>query len=269
MESPPAIETRKVSFGYENRVALTNIVFSACAGEFVALIGPNGSGKTTLLKVLLGLLQPSCGTILLFNEPLSSYAPKERAKTIAYVSQQPALSFPLTVSELVGLGRYPHSSRFQPTRDDRSVVEFALQQANAQHLAARSFTTLSGGEQQKVLIARALAQSARVLLLDEPTLHLDLYYQLQILAALKKLSIEKQITVITVLHDVNLISLFADKALLLSGGTVRAFGPVTEVINEANVRDLLKVDMTTIEDSKTGARCFVPRGPFSIWRNPK
>jgi len=261
------IEMRNLSFGYENRLALTDISFSIGAGELVALIGPNGSGKTTLLKLILGLLPPKTGQVSLHDRPLDSYPVKERAKLIAYVSQQPALTFPLTSFELVSLGRYPHASRFNFSSADVAAVETALQETDSQHLKDRRFSTLSGGEKQKILIARALAQSARLLLLDEPTLHLDLYYQLQTLAALKKLCIEQRITLITVLHDINLVSLFADKALLLSSGALRAFGPVAEVVNETNMRELLGVDMNTTLDAETGVRYFVPRDPFNTRRD--
>lgn len=257
------IEMRNLSFGYENRLVLTDMSFSIGAGELVALVGPNGSGKTTLLKLILGLLPPKAGEVSLHDRPLHSYPVKERAKLIAYVSQQPALTFPLTSFELVSLGRYPHASRFNFSSADVAAVETALQETDSQHLKDRRFSTLSGGEKQKILIARALAQAARVLLLDEPTLHLDLYYQLQILAALKKLCIKQRITVITVLHDINLLSLFADKALLLSSGALRAFGPVVEVVNETNLRELLGVDIKTTVDAETGVRYFVPRDPFN------
>jgi ABC-type cobalamin/Fe3+-siderophores transport system ATPase subunit len=263
-----AIEARNVSFGYENRLVLTDISFSIGSGELVALIGPNGSGKTTLLKTLLGFLPAKNGQVTLQDRPLRAYPFKERAKTIAYVSQQPALTFPLTSYELVSLGRYPHASRFNFSSADAAAVESALEQTDSRHLKERYFSTLSGGEKQKILIARALAQSARVLLLDEPTLHLDLYYQLQILAALKRLCMQQRITVITVLHDVNLVSLFADKALLLSDGTLRAFGAVRAVLNEANIKTLLGVEMKASEDTETGARYFVPRDPFNTRRDP-
>ena len=262
-----AIETRNVSFGYDNRLVLTNISFSIGSGELVALIGPNGSGKTTLLKILLGFLPPKAGQVSLQGRPLRSYPAKERAKSIAYVSQQPALSFPLTSFELVSLGRYPHASRFNFSSADAAAVESALEQTDSRHLKERYFSTLSGGEKQKILIARALAQSARVLLLDEPTLHLDLYFQFQILAALKRLCAQQRMTVITVLHDVNLVSLFADKALLVSDGTLRAFGTVREVLHEANIKDLLGVEMKASEDADTGTRYFVPRDPFNTRRN--
>jgi iron complex transport system ATP-binding protein len=261
MVTSTAIEAANVSFGYDGGVTLTNLSFTVGAGEMVALIGPNGSGKTTLLKVLLGFLQPSSGAIALFNSPLSSYAPKERAKQIAYVSQQPTSSFPLTVFDLVALGRYPYASRFGLSSEDRAAVEDALERTHSKPLSARRFSTLSGGEQQKVLIARAMAQSAKVLLLDEPTLHLDLRYQVQILAALRELCRQKQVTVITVLHDINLVSIFADKALLLSAGRVYAFGPAKEVVSENTIKDQLAVDIKTITDPETGVRYFVPRVP--------
>jgi len=263
-----AVEVRDISFGYKGEPFLQNVSFSVNQGELVALIGANGSGKTTLLKILLGLLSPSSGTVTIFNAPLSSYAPKERAKQIAYVSQQLVSQFPLTAFELVALGRYPHSSRFGSPDGHSSAIEEALDRTMSRHLATRRFTTLSGGEQQKILIARALAQSARILLLDEPTLHLDLRYQLQILGALKKLCQDQRVTVITVLHDVNLASLFADKALLLSAGALRVFGPVAEVINESSIKEFLGVEMKTTEDAETGARYFIPRNPRNLGRSP-
>jgi iron complex transport system ATP-binding protein len=259
MHAKIAIETRGLSFSYENRPVLTDLSFAIGAGELAALIGPNGSGKTTLLKLLLGLLPPKTGQVSLHDRPLHSYPVKERAKQIAYVSQQPARSFPMTSLELVVLGRYPHASRFAFSNADMAAVESALRDTDSEHLKDRNFNTLSGGEKQKILIARALAQSAQVLLLDEPTLHLDLYYQLQILTALKRLCQQQRISVITVLHDVNLVSLFADKVLLLSGGKLRAFGPVQEVVTEDRIKDLLGVEVKAMADAETGISYFVPR----------
>lgn len=262
MAAHKAIETRNISFGYDRGLLLQDISFSVAAGELIALIGPNGSGKTTLLKILLGLLAPNPGEVRIHGQALSAFEPRARAKTIAYVSQQPALSFPLTVRELVALGRYPHGGRGEETPADISAIESALAKTAATQLANRQFNSLSGGEKQKVLIARALAQSAQVILLDEPTLHLDLHFQLQILGALKQLCGENGITVIAVLHDVNLLSLIADKALLLSGGRLRGFGPTAEVLDEKSIADLLGVDMQAIAGEAEGARYFVPRHPF-------
>jgi iron complex transport system ATP-binding protein len=257
-----AIQAQELYFSYEDEPVLTNVSFSIGAGELAAMIGPNGSGKTTLLRILLGLLRPSAGQVVVEDRRLQAYAPKRLAKTIAYVSQQTGLTFPLSALELVSLGRFPHGSRFILSKEDTSAVARALDATHSVHLSERNFMTLSGGEQQKILIARALAQSASILLLDEPTVHLDLFHQLQILSALKRQCVEQQTTVLTVLHDVNLISLFADKALLLGSGQLRACGPVAEVINETNIKELLGVDMKGAEDPETGLRFFIPRDPF-------
>lgn len=263
MEATRALDVRNISFGYNGGLLLKDISFSVAAGELIALIGPNGSGKTTLLKILLGLLPPNSGDVRLLGQPLATLEPKARAKTIAYVSQQPALSLPLTVRELVAFGRYPHGGRGRESAADTVAITDALERCAASDLRDRQFNTLSGGEKQKVLIARALAQSARVLLLDEPTLHLDLNFQLQILSALRRLCVDEGITVITVLHDVNLVSLFADNALLLSDGDLCGFGPVAEVVNEASIKKLLDVDMTAVAGTDSRPRYFVPRDPFS------
>lgn len=263
MEATSALELQNVSFGYNGGLLLKDISFAVKPGELVALIGPNGSGKTTLLKLMLGLLAPDSGAVILHGQPLAKLEPKARAKTIAYVSQQPALTFPLTVRELVALGRYPHGARGKESTADERAIATALERTAAQDLCDRQFNTLSGGEKQKVLISRALAQSARVLLLDEPTLHLDLNFQLQILSALKRLCVEEGITVITVLHDVNLVSLFADLALLVGDGVMRGFGPVTDVLNEASIKALLSVDMTAIAGTDSRPRYFVPREPIA------
>jgi len=269
MEATSALDVHDISFGYNGGLLLKDISFTVATGELIALIGPNGSGKTTLLKIILGLLPPSSGEVVLLGQSLSTYQPQTRAKAIAYVSQQPALSFPLTVRELVYLGRYPHGRHRRESEADGLAIAHALGSSAATNLGDRPFNSLSGGEKQKVLIARALAQSARVLLLDEPTLHLDLKFQLQILAALKRLCVEEAITVITVLHDVNLVSLFADRALLLSGGELRGVGPVAEVVNEASIKELLNVDMTMIAGNDTRTRYFVPRDPFETKKNPR
>ncbi len=262
MQSTTALNIQDLSFNYDGNPVLDHVSFSIQQGDYVALIGPNGAGKTTLLKILLGILSPREGKVLLNNEPVHSYRPIERAKQIAYVSQHPALSFPLTAFELVSLGRYPHSNRFERGETDSREVEEALDLTDSAHLRDRKFATLSGGEKQKVLISRALAQSRNILLMDEPTVHLDLYYQLQILKTLKKLCIDRQSIVIAVLHDVNLVSFFADKAILLRSGKIHAFGTVQEVVNEKNIRDVFGVEMIAREDEETGSRYFLPRGPL-------
>ncbi len=259
MEGNTILQARNISFGYEKTLVLKDIAFSIRAGDFVAIIGPNGSGKTTLLKIILGTLSPMEGDVLLDGKPVLSYAAKERAKMIGYVSQEPVFTFPLTVLELVSLGRYAHSSRFKQRPEDEQAVEDALRQTGSFNLTERKFTTLSGGERQKVLIARALAQTTRFLLMDEPTVHLDIYFQLQILKTLKEICREKNSTVVAVLHDLNLISLFADKALLLKSGECLAFGKVEEVLNESSIKEAFGVDVAIKKDSETEARYFFLR----------
>ncbi len=259
MEQQAVIKIQNLSFGYEEELALKDVSLSVHAGDFLALIGPNGSGKTTLLKMLLGILAPQQGTVLLYDKAPESYQPKERAKRIAYVSQQPAASFPLTVFELVSLGRYPYSVRFARKTNETTAVAEALALTDSAHLKDRKFTTLSGGEKQKVLISRALAQSMGILLLDEPTVHLDLYYQLQILKTLKWLCVERRTTVVAVLHEVNLVSLFADQVVMLRRGKIHACGAVRETMTEENIEAVFGVAMTAKEDGGAGGRYFVPR----------
>lgn len=259
MEQNPVLQVCNVSFAYERALALKNIAFSIRRGEFMALIGPNGSGKTTLLKIILGTLIPREGEIRLDGQPVLSYPLKERAKKMSYVSQQPLAAFPLTVQELVALGRYPHEERFRREAAADQAIEDALRLTDSLSFRKRKFTALSGGERQKVLIARALAQTSNLLLLDEPTVHLDLYFQLEILSSLKRLCSAGRSTVVAVLHDLNLVSLFADKALLLKSGEPVAFGKVGEVVNEGSMRDAFGVEVTATRDSRSGAVYYLPQ----------
>ena len=256
-----ALQANRISFGYGKGLVLKNVGFSIQRGDFVALIGPNGSGKTTILKILLGTLAPIEGEVLLGGKPLRSYPLKERAKEIAYVSQQPFFSFPLTVLELVSLGRYPYGSRFKHAAEDGPVVEQALALTDSCSLKERKFTTLSGGEKQKVLISRALAQTSHLLLLDEPTVHLDLYFQLEILKGLKKTCRQNNLTVVAVLHDLNLVSLFADKALLLKSGELHSFGKTQQVVNEKNIKEVFGIEVVARKDPEADAWHFLPRKP--------
>ncbi len=261
MDRNIVLQVHNVSFAYEKALVLKNISFSVGQGDFIALVGPNGSGKTTLLKIILGTLIPREGEIQLDGKPVLSYPPKERAKKMSYVSQQPSAGFPLTVQELVSLGRYPHEERFRQAAGDTQAIEEALRLTDSLPFRERKFTALSGGEKQKVLIARALAQTSYLLLLDEPTVHLDLYFQLQILNGLKTLCSEGRSTVVAVLHDLNLVSLFADKVLLLKSGEPIAFGKVAEVMNEGSMRDAFRVEVAVTRDSQSGAVYYLPRRP--------
>ena len=255
------LEIVNVSFSYGDSLVLKNITLSVEAGEFISLIGPNGSGKTTLLKIILGLLCPTKGEVFLQGKPVLSYPSKEKAQRIAYVSQEPLLTFPLTTKELVSLGRYPYSSRVKPVEQDRLAIENALRLTDTLSLKDRKFTSMSGGEKQKVVVARALAQSSCLLLLDEPKAHLDIFFKLEILKTLKELCKEKKLTVVTVSHDLNLVSLFADKVTLLKSGQLQAFGKVGEVLNEKSVKETFGVKVVASKDSESDVLYFFLRKP--------
>ncbi len=257
------LESKGISFGYGGTPVLKNVSFAVNAGDFVALLGPNGSGKTTLLKTLLGIYNPFEGEVFLDGKPILSYGAKERAKKIGYVSQEPTFSFPLTVEELVSLGRYAYSNGFKETPEDNRAVQEALRMTGSFPLKDKRFTSLSGGERQKALIARVLAQTSHLLLMDEPTSHLDIYFQLQILEALKNICRQQHLGIIAVLHDLNLISLFADKVLVLKAGERVAFGNVQDVVTEQVLADTFGVDVTVRKEAADQTQYFFLRKPGS------
>ena len=210
-----------VSAGYPSRTVLDAIDLELEVGEAVALLGPNGSGKTTLLGVLAGTLPVTGGSVELFGRPIGRWARAEIARVVTVLPQGMELPAGFRVAEVVALGRVPHAtSRFSVPAEDAAIVARALADAGASDLAARPTSELSGGERQRVLLAMALAQEPRLLLMDEPTLHLDLGHQLALLELIAHLRRARKITVVAVLHDPNLAVRFADRILLLQGGRV-------------------------------------------------
>ncbi len=194
-------------------------------GTFTGLIGPNGSGKTTLLTVLTGLRRPTAGSVLLDGAPLGALPPRRRARRIALVEQRIGTTLDLSVREVVELGRAPHRGRWG--RDDGRAVTTAMAATSIAGLGDRSWLSLSGGEQQRVQLARALAQQPELLLLDEPTNHLDPRHQLDLLGVVR----DQRLTTIAALHDLNLAAAFCDRLLVLDGGRVVADGTVEQVLS--------------------------------------
>ena len=224
------------------RTLLTDISLQAREGELTALIGPNGAGKSTLLKALMGLI-PAEGTIRVAGKALLDYGDEDRARTIAWVPQDSALRTPLSVREVVAQGRFAHlrlSGKLRP--QDHGVVNRALEAAAVAHLDSRSWTTLSGGERRRVLIARALATEARILLLDEPTASLDIRHTLRTLALMRDLA-KQGYTVVSALHDLEHVLQFADRALLLKDGRAVTDGTPRDVITPPHIREVYGVDM--------------------------
>lgn len=227
----------KISYSYALTPVLEDVTFELAPGEMAAVVGPNGSGKSTLLKCVSGLLHPPKGDIILAGKSVSGYSARERAQQVAVVPQETALAFDFSVTGTVFMGRQPHLKPFQrETVADMAAVQAAMEQTGTRALAERLVSTLSGGEKQRVLIARALAQEPRLLLLDEPTSQLDITYQAEILGLLQRLNKQRSLTILAVIHDLNLAVQYFDKFILLSQGRILAAGTAAEVITAENLQ---------------------------------
>ncbi len=226
-----------VTFRYNAATILDGATFEAGSGDFLAIIGPNGSGKSTLLRCMSRTLKPLRGSILLDERDLQSLAPVEVAKRLAVVPQDSEFGLEFSVEEAVLMGRQPHLARFQPEGPrDWEAAHAAMARTGILHLSERSISRLSGGEKQRAMIARALAQEPDVLLLDEPTSHLDLKYQVEILDLLAHLNRDKGLTVIAAIHDLNLAAQYFHRFILLSEGKILALGGVEEVLTPVNLK---------------------------------
>ena len=251
------IELSGVDVHYGARKVLDAISFDAKKGTFVGIIGPNGSGKTTLLKAISRVITPTGGIIQLDGQPLFALSSRELAQSVAVVPQETGPGFDFTVSDVVMMGRYPHMSRFSKEREeDYAICRKAMSLTGITHLCDRSIHAISGGELQRVIIARALAQQPRHLLLDEATSHLDISHQVDILATIKKLS--EEIAVIGVFHDLNLASYFCDEIIVIKDGKIAAAGTPVEVITPAMLRSIFDLDAAVSIHPVTGKPLVVP-----------
>lgn len=227
-------------------------------GDLVGFLGPNGAGKSTLLKLMAGLLSPTQGRILFEGRGLDSMKARERAKNIAYVPQSTQFAFPLNVLDVVEMGRHPYLGRFESMgKEDRRLCERALDLCDALELQDRSYDELSGGEKQRVLLASALAQTPRVLLLDEPTLSLDLSHQLLLFKIIRKLHREEDLTVVVATHELNLAGEFLDRLVLMKEGRIAADGTPRKILTPRNIRSVLGVAVDRL-GRKKGLPYFAP-----------
>lgn len=230
------ISLEKVSYSYGDSFRLADIDLEVEKGALLGIIGPNGSGKSTLLKLMAGYLVPQAGLVKLEGRPLGAMPRKAVAQKLAVVTQGAHSDFDFTVEEMVSLGRLPFLSRWQSERPgDARAVDLALERAGLDQFRHRPYKGLSGGESQRVLIARALAQEPEILLLDEPTTYLDLAYQQEIFTLLSRLN-EDGMTVAAVLHDVNMAALYCKDLVALSRGEIFAKGSPETVITRENIR---------------------------------
>jgi len=226
------LAARALAWGTGGRRILGPVDLEVRRGECLVVVGPNGAGKTTLLRLLTGLLRPSAGEVSYRDRTFSALSRRELARRIAYVPQIRPAHVPLTVEEVVLLGRYPHLSAFQmaPRSEDFTAVEDALRLVGIEELRERPVDELSGGERQAVFIAAALAQESELLVLDEPTIHLDARHQSDLAGLLLRLKAESGRTVVLATHDLNLASLLGDRLLAVSGGKILAVGTPAEIL---------------------------------------
>ncbi|MCI4372233.1 MAG: ABC transporter ATP-binding protein [Thermoplasmata archaeon] len=256
----PAVRVARLGVRFGDRVALHAVEFDVAPGEFVALAGPNGSGKTTLLRALLGFLNPDEGAVELFGAPVADLSIRERARRVAWVPQEESLRDDVRLSQYVLYGRYPHLRPMdRETETDRALVARILGEVGLADRANDGILSISGGERQRAILARALAQRTPLLLLDEPTSHLDIAHQLDLLGRVHALSRNEGVTVIAALHDLNLAARYADRIIVLSRGRRIADGPPRSVLSEDLLARVWGVDAELAVDSRSGLPYLLPR----------
>ena len=242
------VDVQSITWSVDERKIVDKVLLDVQPGEFVGLLGPNGSGKSTLLRTIYRVLKPDAGLITLDGDDVWKMSPRDAAQRTAVVAQERGSDFDFTVHEMVMLGRNPYKKLFdQETRQDYALAEAALCQVNMLAFAKRDFRTLSGGEKQRVLVARALVQQANFLVLDEPTNHLDIRYQLEILTLVKEL----RVTSLAALHDLNLAAHYCDRIFLLKDGKVVASGTPEEVLRPDLIREVYQVDACVERHART------------------
>ncbi|NEQ96360.1 MAG: ABC transporter ATP-binding protein [Cyanothece sp. SIO2G6] len=246
---PPCLQANQVTGGYGNQPIIHGIDLSLVHGEWLTLVGANGSGKSTFLRFLSRILKPSSGQVLLDHRDIHHLAPTAVAQKLALLPQQQVLPAGITVEQLVSLGRSPHQPWWQWELDAAgwAKVDQALDWTELDPYRHRPVSDLSGGERQRAFLALALAQDPQVLLLDEPTTFLDIHYQLQLLELLKRLNQERSLSIITVLHDINLAARYSDRLAMMHQGNLWTIGPTNEVLTPENLKVVFNVDAAILE----------------------
>jgi len=231
------LEALAITVGYSNSPVLRDVSFALSRGQFVGLVGPNGSGKSTVIRALSRVLPPIRGQVLLDSVDVYRLPARQLARRLAVVAQDNSVGFDFLVREVVMMGRAPHLSRFGLEHaNDYAIAEECMELTHTAVLADRPITSLSGGERQRCMIARALAQQPEVLLLDEPTAHLDINHQIEILDLARRFTRERGLATLVVLHDLNLASQYCDQLALIAEGRLLAVGAPREVVTEDNIR---------------------------------
>ncbi len=239
----------KITTEIDQKKIIKEISIDVQSGHFVGVIGPNGSGKSTLLKTIYRIFRPYSGIVSLGEHDIYKLSHQEFAKKMAVVSQERSVPYDFTVKEIVLMGRSPHKRFYErDTVKDVEIVKASLEKVGLQAFSERSFSTLSGGEKQRVIIARALAQQTSFLILDEPTNHLDIHHQLQMLDIVRSL----HVTVLAALHDLNLAAAYCDSIYVVKDGNIVANGAPEEVITKSMLKEVFQVECTVTTHPKTG-----------------
>jgi iron complex transport system ATP-binding protein len=238
-----AVRTERLTVAYRGRPALSDADLGVAPGERIGLVGPNGAGKSTLLRAIAGLVDPTAGSVELAGVPLATLDRLGIARRLAVVPQLPSLPFATTVEEVVALGRLPHEHPIRGLRPaDRAAIAAAIERVGVGHLLGRDARELSLGERQLVLLAMAVAQAAPILVLDEPTVHLDLRHQVEVMELLVDLNERDGTTILAVLHDIDLAAHFFPRIVVIDHGRIVGDGPPTEVLAPERIREVFEVD---------------------------
>jgi iron complex transport system ATP-binding protein len=254
-----AVEARGLTCGYDQRKVLESLSLATHAGEVLVLLGPNGAGKTTLLRALARFLRPTAGTVLLEGQDIWKMRADEAAQKVALMPQSERRDWPLTVEESIQIGRAPHRGWYRPfNAEDHQIVESALAGTGLLELRDRLITELSGGEWRRMIFARALAQQANVLLLDEPTAGLDLKYQHEVLRLVCDLARNRNLTVVMTLHDLNNATLYGSRLAVISEHTIVSVGTPQDVMTVELIHRVYGVNVTIIPHPIYGSPMVVP-----------
>ena len=255
------LEIKDLTFAYDTMVVLEDISINCSQGEFIGIIGPNGAGKSTLIKIIDGILKANQGEVIIEGREVSRISRRELAKTIAYLPQESKFAFNYTVKEVVLMGRFPYlKGVWTYTSTDYNIVDEMMQLMEIDKFTARQFNALSGGEKQRVLIASALAQQPKIILLDEPTNALDLHHQIAIYQIFKKLQRNQHLTIIVVTHDINLAAQFCDRMIMIGNGRVISDGIPEKVLQFQLLQETFGVNVYIDINPLTKSLYILPYG---------
>lgn len=255
------LDIESVKFSYSKKPVLDDVSLNITEGEIIGIIGPNGCGKTTLLKNLNKNLSPHSGCVLLEREDLEGLSKKDIAKNIAVVPQTNEIKFAFSVRDIVSMGRLPFTTAFAgESRNDSEIIDSAMERTGVMPFKDRFINTMSGGERQRVIIARALAQTPSILLMDEPTLHLDINTQFDVLDLVSSLSRNEGLTVVIVSHDLPMMARYCDRLVMIHDHRIWAMGTPDEVLTEDNMRTVFNVDAIYDMDEQLGYKVVKIKG---------